>query len=71
MAELPGAAVKRLVVKHGGEFRISGSALQAAVAAAEDYIGRLARAAAASAQDGKRKTIMDADIEKARQVTGG
>jgi histone H3/H4 len=71
MAELPGAAVKRLVIKHGGELRISGSALQAAVAAAEDYIGRLARAAAASAQDAKRKTIMDADIEKARQSTGG
>jgi histone H3/H4 len=71
MAELPGAAVKRLVIKHGGELRISGSALKAAVAAAEDYIGRLARAAASSAQESKRKTIMDADIEKARQTTGG
>ena len=70
MAELPGAAVKRLVAKHGGDFRISGSALQAAVAAAEEYIGRLARGAAASAQDNKRKTIMDADIERARQSAG-
>ena len=48
----------------------SGSALEAAVAAAEDYIGRLARAAGQSAAEGKRKTIMDGDIEKARQVTG-
>jgi histone H3/H4 len=70
MAELPGAAVKRIVVKHGGDLRISGSALEAAVAAAEDYIGRLARAAGQSAAEGKRKTIMDGDIEKARQVTG-
>jgi histone H3/H4 len=70
MADLPGAAVKRLVVKHGGELRISGSALQAAVEAAEDYISRLALAAAASAQDNKRKTIMDADIAKARQTIG-
>lgn len=70
MADLPGAAVKRLVVKHGRELRISASALQAAVDAAENYIARLAQAAAASAEDNKRKTIMDADIAKARQTIG-
>ena len=69
VAELPGAAVKRLVTKNAGDLRISGTALAAAVAAAEDYIGRLARAAGQAAQDSKRKTIMDSDIEKARQTT--
>jgi len=37
-----------------------------AVAAAEDYIARLARAALASAEENKRKTVMDGDIETAR-----
>ena len=38
-----------------------------AVAAAEEYIGRLAREAHASAIADKRKTIMDADIQQARE----
>ncbi|MFQ5699465.1 MAG: histone-like protein [Myxococcota bacterium] len=70
MAELPGAAVKRIIVSHGGGMRISGSALAAAVQAAEDYVARLARAASESAQDNKRKTIMDSDISQARQQAG-
>jgi histone H3/H4 len=70
MAELPAAAVKRVLTKHGGELRTSGSAIDLAVAAAEEYIGRLAQEAAASAQREKRKTIMDADIKKAREVVG-
>jgi histone H3/H4 len=42
-------------------------AIEQAVAAAEDYIGRLAREAHASAIADKRKTIMDSDIQKARE----
>ncbi|GAF74882.1 unnamed protein product, partial [marine sediment metagenome] len=49
MAELPNAVVKRLLAKHGDGLRVSGSAIEEAVAAAEEYIGRLAREAHASA----------------------
>ena len=70
MANLPAAAVKRLLTKHGNELRTSGSAVELAVSAAENYIARLAQAASASAQDEKRKTIMDGDIQKARQQLG-
>ncbi len=70
MAEIPAAAVKRLLVKHGNELRTSGPAVELAVAAAEEYIARLAQEASASAQREKRKTIMDDDIKKARQVVG-
>jgi histone H3/H4 len=66
MGELPNAVVKRLLTKHGGGLRVSGSALDQAVAAAEDYIARLAREAQASAEASKRKTVMDSDIEAAR-----
>jgi histone H3/H4 len=67
MADLPNAVVKRLIAKHGEGMRVSGSALERAVAAAEEYIARLAREAHASAVADKRKTIMDSDIDKARQ----
>lgn len=66
MADLPNAVVKRLLTKHGGGLRVSGSALTQAVAAAEDYIARLAREAQASAEANKRKTVMDSDVEAAR-----
>ena len=66
MADLPNAVVKRLLTKHGGGLRVSGSALTLAVSAAEDYIARLARAAQASAEENKRKTVMDGDVETAR-----
>jgi histone H3/H4 len=71
MADLPAAAVKRLLTKHGNELRSAGSAVEAAVAAAENYIARLAKLAADSAQEDKRKTIMDADIARARERLGG
>ena len=48
MGDLPNAVVKRLLTKHGGGLRVSGSALDRAVAAAEDYISRLAAEASAS-----------------------
>lgn len=70
MAELPGAAVKRVVTKSGGDLRISASAVQLAVGAAEEYLSRLARAAAENARSERRKTIMDADIRKARELLG-
>ena len=70
MAELPGAAVKRLLAKHGGDLRTSASAVQLAVSAAEDYIARLAQEASSNASREKRKTIMDADISKAREILG-
>ena len=66
MAELPNAVVKRLLSKHGGGLRVSGSALTLAVEAAEGYIARLAREAQASAEANKRKTVMDSDVETAR-----
>ena len=66
MGELPKAVVKRLLAKHGGGLRVSGSALERAVAAAEDYIARLAAEASASAEGAKRKTVMDSDIDTAR-----
>ena len=66
MGELPNAVVKRLLAKHGGGLRVSGSALDLAVAAAEDYIARLAQEANASATEAKRKTVMDSDVETAR-----
>ena len=66
MGELPNAVVKRLLTKHGDGMRVSGSALERAVAAAEDYISRLAAEASASATAAKRKTVMDSDIESAR-----
>jgi len=70
MADLPNAVVKRLITKHGDGMRVSGTAIDKAVAAAEDYIGRLAREANASAVADKRKTIMDSDIDQARAKIG-
>lgn len=71
MGDLPNAVVKRLLAKHGGGLRVSGSAVEKAVAAAEDYIARLAREAGQAAQGEKRKTVMDGDIEKARAKLSG
>ena len=70
MAELPNAVVKRLLSKHGGGLRVSGSALSLVVEAAEGYIARLAQEAQASAEANKRKTVMDADVEAARAKIG-
>jgi histone H3/H4 len=70
MADLPNAVVKRLLTKHGGGMRVSGSALALAVEAAEAYIARLAQEAQASAIANKRKTVMDGDIEAARSKVG-
>ena len=70
MADLPNAVVKRLLTKHGGGLRVSGSALTLAVEAAEAYVARLAQEAQASAEANKRKTVMDTDIEAARAKLG-
>lgn len=66
MGDLPNAVIKRLLSKHGDGMRVSGSALERAVAATEDYVERLAREASASAAAAKRKTLMDGDIDEAR-----
>ncbi len=70
MADLPAAGVKRLLAKHGGDLRSSTSAVNMAVAAAEEYIARLAQEAGALAEKERRKTIMDADIQKAKEMFG-
>jgi histone H3/H4 len=70
MADLPNAVIKRLLTKHGGGLRVSGSALGLAVDAVEGYVARLAQEASASADQNKRKTIMDGDIEAARSRIG-
>jgi histone H3/H4 len=70
MADLPNAVVKRLLTKHGGGLRVSGSALTLAVEATESYVARLAQEAQASAEANKRKTVMDTDIEAARAKLG-
>jgi histone H3/H4 len=70
MGELPNAVVKRILTKHGGGLRVSGSALDLAVAATEGYIARLAQEAQASAESNKRKTVMDSDVESARAKLG-
>jgi len=70
MADLPNAVVKRLLTKHGGGLRVSGSALTLAVEATESYVARLAQEAQASAEANKRKTVMDTDVEAARAKLG-
>ena len=70
MADLPNAVVKRLLTKHGGGLRVSGSALSLAVEATEGFVAALAREAQASAEANRRKTVMDGDIEAARAKLG-
>jgi histone H3/H4 len=70
MSELPNAAVKRILVK-GGAGRISASALGMASVAAEDYLARLAKKAAEHAVEAKRKTVMEEDIQAARNALDG
>ena len=67
---LPKAVVKRILTESAGGLRVSGPALDLAVVAAEEYLGRLADAAQASADENKRKTLMDADITNARAKVG-
>ncbi len=67
---LPKAVVKRIMTDSAGGMRVSGSALDKAVEAAEDYLGRLGKAASESAEDNRRKTLMDGDIASARQRVG-
>jgi histone H3/H4 len=70
MGDLPNAVIKRLINKHSEGLRISGSALERAVTAAEEYIARLSREAQSAAQSERRKTIMDSDIDQARAKIG-
>jgi histone H3/H4 len=67
---LPKAVVKRILSESAGGLRVSGSALDKAVAAAEGYLSRLGKAAQESAEEKRRKTLMDEDIDAARQRVG-
>ena len=67
---LPKAVIKRVLTESAGGLRVSGPALDLAVVAAEEYLGRLAEAARVSADENKRKTLMDADITNARAKVG-
>jgi histone H3/H4 len=67
---LPKAVVKRIMSEGGGGMRVSGSALDKAVEAAESYLTRLAKAASESANENRRKTLMDDDIRNAVQRVG-
>ena len=67
MGVLPKTVVKRLLTEKGGGMRVSSTALERAVDAAEDYIAQLAQEAQALAESDRRKTIMDQDIDGARE----
>ena len=70
MSDLPNAAIKRLLTANSDGLRTSSSAVELAASAAADYIARLAREAGANAARERRKTIMDDDINKAKEVVG-
>ncbi len=71
MAELPGAPVKRILVETSGGMRVAGSAVDRAVAEAENYLRRLGQAAGQCAAADERKTIQDTDITQALSTVGG
>lgn len=70
MGALPKAVVKRILSEHADGMRVSGGGLDAAVAAAENYLERLAKAAHDSAEENRRKTLMDDDINNAKSRVG-
>jgi len=70
MAELSDAPVKRLLVESSGGMRVGGTALDRAVAEAEQFIRRLGQAAGQCAAADKRKTIQDSDIVQAMTALG-
>jgi len=67
MSLLPQSNTRKLVMEKTGELRISASAVSCATEAAADYLRRLGERAAGVARSYGRKTIMDEDIELARQ----
>ena len=69
MADLPSAAVKRILMKVGIQ-RISPGAVGIATNAAEDILTALAEKALRSANADKRKTVMEADMDSARRAMG-
>ena len=69
MADLPQAAVKRIMMKRGLQ-RISPGAVAIAANAAEDLLAFLADKALHSANADKRKTVMEADVDRARRSLG-
>ncbi|MFH1424229.1 MAG: histone-like protein [archaeon] len=69
MTDLPNAPIKRIMNKAGAE-RMSASAVVKAAEAAESYLADLAKQALDNAANDRpaRKTIMDKDIDAAREA---
>ncbi|MBI2921460.1 MAG: NFYB/HAP3 family transcription factor subunit [Planctomycetes bacterium] len=70
MADLPNAAVKRILLANGVG-RISATAVTLAAEAAQEFLKKLAAESARSAGEAKRKTIMDEDITAAKTALSG
>jgi len=66
MADLPVAPVKR-ILKNAGVDRISASAANKAVSVVEAYIKELGLAAKQLAEEDRRVTVMDGDIDGAKE----
>jgi histone H3/H4 len=66
MADLPNAAVKRILLASGVP-RISATAVSMAADAAQQFLQQLARAAVENSNNAKRRTVMDDDVAAARE----
>ncbi|KAF0243791.1 MAG: hypothetical protein FD180_3079 [Planctomycetota bacterium] len=67
MADLPNAAIKRILLSNGVP-RISASSVDLAAGAAQDYLVKLAKGAVENMNAAKRKTVMDEDIQAAKSA---
>lgn len=70
MAELAASHVKKLILEGAGDMRVAGAAVPLATTAAATYLKKLGERAAAIARAERRQTIMDRDIESAKQQLG-
>jgi len=70
MADLPNAAVKRVLLANGVG-RISASAVTLAAEATQEFLVRLAKHSATGAVNAKRRTVMDEDIAAAKAALLG
>lgn len=67
MADLPNAAIKRILLANGVP-RISASSVDLAAAAAQEFLVKLAKGSVESMNAAKRKTVMDEDIQAAKSA---
>lgn len=65
MPELPLQPIRRLIEKGAGDMRISKESVEEARSIAEEMISRTAKVAARIAEESKRKTIMERDLQRA------